>query len=153
MKRDLPLTLFAWCFVIFVAAFLPWGSVGFFPFPLLGSQGFSVTVTGWTGGINVLGMLIPSWILVVIAASLAFIGYLRTRSVPLNPSLPHWLMVYGIFHTALFIAYTLLGRGGPNMGIGSLVTLVAFISLFRAHKKAEVTVHKVEAAPNNVGAI
>ena len=132
-KRDLPLGLFAWCFVIFVASFMPWAT-GPVLFPFFGS--ISAIATGWTGNVNFLGIVIPNWVAVVLAAALAAIGWMRANAVDVDPKTSYWLALGGVVHSAFFL-FSVLGGGG-RIGLGSLATLVAFIAILRQFKRRPV---------------
>lgn len=138
-KPQLPLKLFACCFVIFVAAFMPWGSVGFGSLPFFGANvDLSQTITGWNGNISLLHIMIPNWIVVAIAAVLAVIGWLRANGTDVQPKVIYRLAFYGALHSGVFV-FSMLSGHGVQVGIGSLATLAAFISILRTREKADNT--------------
>ena len=128
------MALFAWCFIIFVAAFMPWGKSGFIVLPISGAT-LSQIATGWTGHISVIGILIPNWVVVVIAAAIAFIGWLRANSVEVKPNLSLWLTLYGLIHTIIFLYSAITFRGTPQLGIGSIITVIAFVVIMLQLRK------------------
>ncbi|PQV64653.1 hypothetical protein B1R32_104147 [Abditibacterium utsteinense] len=132
IKRDLPFGLFAWCFVVFVAAFMPWATNPVV-FPFFGS--ISAIATGWTGNINFLGIVVPNWLSVVLAIALAVIGWLRANSVDTKPKLSFWLALCGAGHSLFFILSAIFG-GPAQIGLGSVATFVSFVAILRLLKKS-----------------
>ena len=136
-KTELPLKLFACCFVIFVAAFMPWGSVGFGSLPFFGANvNLSQTINGWNGNVSLLRILIPNWIVVAIAAALAVIGWLRVNGTEVQPKTSFYLALYGALHSGVFVSSMIFG-GGVQVGIGSIATLAAFVAILRSRAKAD----------------
>lgn len=131
IKRDLPFGLFAWCFVVLVAAFMPWATSPVM-FPFFGS--ISGIATGWTGNVNFLGMIVPNWLSVILAVALAVIGWLLANLVETKPKLSFWLALCGAGHALFFIASAIFG-GPAQIGLGAIATFVSFVAILRLLKK------------------
>ncbi len=139
-KRDLPVGLFGWCFVILVAAFMPWATSPLFSV----FAPVSAVVTGWTGNITLLGIVIPNWLSVALAAALAGIGWFRANSTEIAKKTDFWLALVGTLHSSFFVFSVFTGRGA-QLGLGAIATLVAFVAIFRRIRKEE----KEGSTPDN----
>jgi len=123
--------------VVFLASFLPWGAFRGTP-SLPFSPGFlpavemTFTLTGWNGSINVLGVTLPNWLVVVAAAAAASFCWLKDLRLWEAPRhSPCVAAGYGLFH-AIWTAIALIGSGKGSIGIGLLATLLAFAGMIVA---------------------
>ena len=128
--------------LVFAAAFMPWGEIsaiptinspfgGSFPFPGNPFPGvnITITVTGWNGSITVGGLSLPNWLVVLAAAGAATLCWLKAASVWDAPSaVPFSLAGYGLLHTGVALI-TLIGSGKGSVGVGSVLTVLAFIGI------------------------
>jgi hypothetical protein len=131
MKVNSPVDLWGWCVVIFVAAFMPWGAVG--TTSLFGLSVSSI-VTGWSGYITLLGIIVPNWTVVMCASAIVSLYWLNASGhLDTSHKVAQLLAGYGILHAIVFI-YSVV-NGGNRIGIGVVITLVAFIAIFRRLRK------------------
>lgn len=130
-KRDLPYGLFGWCFLVFIAAFMPWATTPTF-FSFFAKADF--IITGWNGNNSLLGVTIPNWVAVALAATLVTIGWFRAHGAEIDPKVDFRLALCGVLHAGYFVLSVLFGRGA-QLGLGSILTLVAFVIIFRMVKK------------------
>jgi hypothetical protein len=130
--------------VVFVASFMPWGSMrgspsspftgGMFPGgnPFGGLQ-MTFTINAWSGHATLLGITVPNWV-VVAAAAIAVIAVLgSTRAWNADPLINIALAIYGTLHLGLIVF--ILGSKG-SLGIGSILTLICFLGLLFLSIKA-----------------
>ena len=89
------------------------------------------------GNINFIGIVVPNWLAVVLAISLAVIGWLRANSVETNPKISFWLALCGAVHAFFFLASAIFG-GPAQIGLGSVATFVSFVAILRLPKKNNV---------------
>ena len=132
--RALPLRLSAAALVLFVANFLPWGSVRFESafgsvFSGLPSDAGGmpmVNLTGWSGSTTVLWVLTPNWTPFAAALLLALWSWfdegLGTKRWP------QWLALALLLH-ALFFGFVILTQGGARLGLGLLVDLATWVAV------------------------
>jgi hypothetical protein len=127
---------------IFAAAFMPWGQIrgtpdfqmpfgNNFPFGNSPFQGMhlTVTITGWNGNINLWGLVLPNWLVVLAAASLTTFCWLKAEAVWDTPSgLLFALAGYGLLHAG-FALLVLMGSGDGSAGVGVFLTALAFIGI------------------------
>jgi hypothetical protein len=126
---------------IFAAAFMPWGVISgapkiSAPFGLgdafgemLAAVQMSVTVTAWNGSINLGNLSLPNWLVVLAAASLAAVAWLKALDIWSAPAfVPFSLAGYGLFHAGDFLISLMIGSNS-KAGVGSFLTAVTFIGL------------------------
>ncbi|RYG23659.1 hypothetical protein EON82_13330 [bacterium] len=113
----------------FFAALMPWGEVPAGPFlgnPVLDGviSEVNVSVDAWHSSVTALGVKLPNWTPLLVAAGLAawaWAGAPRSR----------WIIpaiVYGLLHT-LGAAVMFQARPGGTIGLGIVVTFIAFVSM------------------------
>ena len=147
--------------IVFIASFMPWGSFatstgnmfnsafgsnspfgnsGFHGSPF-GNTQMSISINGWNGNCTLLGVIIPNWILVVIAISISLFAFLKAKEIwEAHSSVNVLLSVYGIIHVGtVFLIF--LSKG--SIGIGSIATIGAFIGFLLLSFKA------LQATKNN----
>ena len=125
------------CAAVVVASFLPWGSVpaavnfgdmklpfgDFAPFGPL-----TLTVTGWNGHLNVGGLTMPNWVVVVGAVVIAAFHGLAAAGVWTAHPLVNLLIAgYGILHVVALGLILLANKGGINVGL--IATMAAYITI------------------------
>ena len=126
--------------VVFAAAFMPWGEfTGEMqsPFgnrspsgrtPFQGMQ-MTITLTAWNGNITPGGLKLPHWLVVLAAAGVTALCWLKACSVWEAPAVvPFALAAYGLFHAA-FVWVTLMSSDKGSAGVGSFLTAVAFVAI------------------------
>jgi hypothetical protein len=128
--------------VIFAAAFMPWGEIrstpkiqspfgGDFPFggsPFQGMQ-MTITITGWNGNITVGGLKLPNWLVVLAAAGVTALCWLKASSIWAAPSAVLLaLAAYGVLHAG-FALVVLMGSSEGSAGVGTVLTGLAFIAI------------------------
>ena len=144
MKQTAPVGIIVCAAVIFVAAFMPWGSfrasipspfqgmrLPTSPFgpssPTFGSRQVNVAINGWRGNVKFMGITTPNWMVVVAAAAVAGMALLKAYGLWDAPPLAGILLcVYGVLQLGLTVV-VLATKG--NLGIGILISLVCFIVL------------------------
>jgi hypothetical protein len=144
--------------IVFAAAFMPWGEItttisagmnmnspfgngspmgGDSPFgdnspfggSAVASQQVTVTMTGWNGHLNLGGLKIPNWIVVLVAAGLVALAWVRATAVwPAPAALLLPLAGYGAAHGCVLAIMLIVGEKS-SAGIGSLLTGAAFIAM------------------------
>jgi len=106
--------------LIFAAAFMPWGEVRgtpqdlppFFPFTVeyfIQGMQVTLTITGWNGYITPGGLKLPNWLVVLAAAGVTALCWLKALSVWNSPiAIPLAVAGYGLLHAgfALVILMT-----------------------------------------------
>lgn len=127
--------------VIFAAAFMPWGKIhrpdvetpfgGQLPFgggPFQGMQ-FSMTVTGWNGSVNLGGFELPNWLVVLAAAGVTALRWLKTAAAyDAPPAVLLALAAYGFLHAGFAVMlFVASDKGSP--GVGSFLTTFAFVAM------------------------
>jgi len=128
--------------LIFTAAFMPWGEIratptlnspfgGGFPFgdsPFSGMT-MTITITGWNGNITLGGLTLPNWLVVLAAAGVATLCWLKAATVWDAPRAVLFALAgYGLLHAG-FALLVLMSSGKGSAGIGSLLTALAFIAI------------------------
>lgn len=127
---------------IFAAAFMPWGEIratpevqspfgdgGPFGGGLFGDMQITLTITGWNGNIAPGGLKLPNWLAVLAAACVAAVSWLRAMEVWTAPSfVPFTFAGYGLLHAG-FALVALMGSDQGSVGVGSLLTVVAFVAM------------------------
>ncbi len=131
--------------VIFAASFMPWGQVrgtatlnlpwmpkgADAPDPFGGME-FVATVTGWNGDMNLGRLELPNWLVVFAALSVAVLCWLKATSIwAAPPALLFGLVGYGLFHSADILVW-LLSSDKRSAGVGSLLTVIAFVGMLVA---------------------
>ena len=117
-----PIGVSAAAVLILAAAWMPWQATN-------ASSSFPTLVTGWNGLINLSGLLLPDWIVVLAAAGVVLISWLYTLSIWRSPrSLPLGLIVYGCVHAAFAILAVQQQSGTPGSGI--FFTGLTFVGMF-----------------------
>jgi hypothetical protein len=145
MKVHSPVDLWGWSVIIFVAAFMPWGAVG--TTSLFGLSVSSI-VTGWGGYITLLGIIVPNWTVVICALAIVSLHWLKASGhLDTSHKISQLLAGYGIVHAIIFI-YSVV-NGGNRIGIGAVITLIAFISIFRSLRKGA---QPIAAPPQSLAA-
>jgi hypothetical protein len=128
--------------VVFVAAFMPWGKINgntdFLPvfwddsaFGGIPFQNMTVTLTmtGWNGNINLGGLVLVNWLVVLAAAGVTSLAWLKTFSAWDAPKVvPVALAAYGLFHAG-FAFVMLMSSSKSSAGAGSFLTAVAFAGI------------------------
>lgn len=123
--------------LIFVAAFLPWGSIRGTPNSPLSLGGLSpfqgmemtFTITGWNGSTSLGGLSLPNWLVVLAAAGVAVLGWLKATDVwAASSTLSFALAGYGLLHAAL-TCVVLVGAERSSAGAGAVLTAAAFIGM------------------------
>jgi len=126
--------------LILAAAFMPWGEIRGAPMSLFGSDfpfgesafhgtELTITITGWNGHITLGGLSLPNWLVVLAAAGVAILRWLKASSVWDAPSaVPFGLAGYGLLHAGL-AAVVLMGSARSSAGVGSFLTALAFIGI------------------------
>jgi hypothetical protein len=86
-------------------------------------------VTGWNGSVNLGGLSVPNWLVVLLAAAVAGISWaIVTRSWQPPRFLSPVLAILGLLQiVATMIVFMSSGRA--SIGIGILTTLIGFIAL------------------------
>jgi hypothetical protein len=128
--------------LIFAAAFMPWGEVrvgpelesvfgkGFpaFANPFQGMQ-VTVTITGWNGQIAPVGLKLPNWLVVLAAAGVSVLCWLKASSVWNAPiAVPVGVAGYGLLHTG-YTMVNLMTSGHGSAGVGAFLTVLAFVGI------------------------
>jgi len=117
--------------VVFIASFLPWGTIrGTTPQPFkidsFPAMELMFSVGGWNSHINVLGLILPNWLVIVVALAVASSCWLKDLGHWQAPRhLPCVLAGFGLFQS-IWMAFVLLGSGRGTIGIGLLTTILAF---------------------------
>jgi len=159
MKPKWPIGIFIASAVVLVSAFLPWGSmqasfkIALHDTPLAGLperafgnldpfKGIVVTMTGWNGSLELGGLTLPNWLVVVAALAISAFCALRAASVwEVHPIVNILLASYGIFH-CVALALVLLSNSG-RVNVGLIATLLAFITmaivLARAYRASQTS--------------
>lgn len=128
--------------LIFAAAFMPWGEIRGIPqvqspfgddFPFGGSpfQGMQMTftITGWNGYITPGGLKLPNWLVVLAAAGVTALCWLKALSVWDAPiAVPFAIAAYGLLHAGLAVV-TLMSSEQGSAGVGSFLTVLAFVGV------------------------
>ncbi|HEX5322454.1 MAG TPA: hypothetical protein VFW40_01620 [Capsulimonadaceae bacterium] len=138
MKQNLPIGQLLWCALVFVAAFLPWAtvqgspalSIGGFP---MGNMSISMplTLTGWNGSLTMAHIQFPNWLVIAAALGIAIVATLRAAGYQQAPRAVEWVLaIYGALYMLAFLAFML--NTNATLGIGCILTLVAFIGLIIA---------------------
>ncbi len=128
--------------LIFAAAFMPWGEVrgtakAQSPFgddspfggnPFGGIQ-MTLTITGWNGHVTLGGLKLPNWLVVLAAAGVAALCWLKALSVWYAPAFVAFaLAAYGLLHAG-FALVILMSSDQGTAGVGSFLTALAFIGI------------------------
>ena len=128
--------------VVFAAAFMPWGEVSgtatiqslfgdgspFGDSPFQGMQ-LTLTMTGWNGSISPGGLELPNWLVLLGAIAVTALCWLKACSVWEAPAVvPFALAAYGLIHAA-FLLVTLMSSDRGSAGVGSFLTVVAFLGI------------------------
>jgi len=133
-------------FLILAAAFMPWGqrsgvephvlplgenklvSYDAGPFP---STKPSLTMTGWNGRLTLVGLELPNWLVVLAAATVAVLYWLKVLSLwPAPAFLVFAVAGYGVLQAV--ITFVVLVRSyGASPGVGLLLTLFCFICVLK----------------------
>ncbi|MFN0199356.1 MAG: hypothetical protein ACKVT0_21610 [Planctomycetaceae bacterium] len=118
--------------VILAASFMPWFTIRqAVPFGGIQIGNFNMTVTmpavsAWKSNITILAITLPNWILVAVAAGMAFTAWRSADGNWIPPKSLTWgLPIYGVCHTA-YIMLLLISNGG-RIGAGLLLTCAAFV--------------------------
>jgi hypothetical protein len=125
--------------IIFIAAFMPWGEIdvnigleapfGGSPYDSFGTMNMGVAFTGWNSHITLVGLKLPNWLVVIAAGAVALMSCLSSFAVwKIHVTLPVVIAVYGLLH-AISVLVILVGSEESSVGIGVLVTLLAFIGI------------------------
>lgn len=123
------------CVLVFVAAFMAWGS--FRAVPNLGAPlpdgvtppEMTFDITGWNGHLDLFGLRLPNWLVVVAALAVGVMGWLRTSGTAEPPSgLAVTLCAYCALHSLIMNAILALGRQGA-VGVGGVITTLASIGM------------------------
>jgi hypothetical protein len=140
MKSAIGITIAA--VLIFAAAFMPWGEIrgtpkihspfqGDFPFggsPFQGMQ-MTITVTGWNGNITLGGLKLPNWLVVLAAAGVTTLCWLKASSVwDAPPAVLFALAAYGLLHAG-FALVALIASDEGSAGVGGFLTALGFIGI------------------------
>jgi hypothetical protein len=140
MKFSVGVTIAA--VLIFAAAFMPWGEIrgalnapspfgNDAPFggnPFQGMQ-MTLTVTGWNGHITLGGLEMPNWLVVPVAASVAALCWLKAASIWNAPSAVLFAAAsWGLLQAGITVAI-LIGSEGGSAGVGSFLTVLAFLGM------------------------
>jgi len=149
--------------LIFAAAFMPWGHFPGGSTPFQGMQSVFAgaleeawTTTGWNGNITVAAFVdlrmihpvtLPNWLVVLAAASVAALGWLKAASVWDAPSVVLFgLAGYGLLHAGFaFVALMAIDNG--SAGVGSFLTALAFVGILVILVQ-QVRSPKTPSAPN-----
>lgn len=127
---------------------MPWGAVG--TASLFGLSVSSI-VTGWSGYITLLGIIVPNWTVVICALAIVLLHWLHAGArLQTNTKVSLLLAAYGIVHTVLFI-YSIITYGGSRIGIGAVITMVSFIALFRSVRKGPSSLAAPAQSPPGQG--
>jgi hypothetical protein len=126
---------------IFAAAFLPWGVISGVPnLPgpfgesgpfgaMFGGLQLTITVTGWNGSINLGNLSLPNWMVVLAAAGLAAVAWLRALDIWSAPAfVPFALASYGLLHAGDFLV-SMMRSSNASAGVGSFLTTATFLGL------------------------
>jgi hypothetical protein len=140
--------------VIFVSAFMPWGTVrnaqlnlpnvrftGQIPpnefgpsmNPAMFNGGFpgvtfDITMTGWNGMLTLGGLRIPNWLVVLAAAAVAALEWLAVNRVWTAPiALLFAIAGYAALHAVALGA--VLGFGGGSVDFGLMIAVLASIGM------------------------
>jgi hypothetical protein len=146
--------------VVFAASFMPWGEVRgtatvnlpFMPKgadapDLFGGMEFVATVTGWNGNMNLGRLKLPNWLVVLAAVSVAALCWLKATSLwAAPPALLFGLAIYGLFHSGDILVW-LLTSEKSSAGVGSFLTVIAFVGMLGAIRPLVVRVAKPAAFP------
>jgi hypothetical protein len=131
--------------VVFAASFMPWGEVRGTPtlnlpfMPpgdngpnLFGGVEIVMTITGWNSDLNLTRLKLPNWLVVFAAISVAVLCWLKAKSVwAAPPALLFGLAGYGLFHSG-YVLVRLLSSDKSSAGVGSFLTVVAFVGMLVA---------------------
>jgi hypothetical protein len=132
MKYAIGVTIAA--VLIFAAAFMPWGTirgtpnVPFVDPPFQGMERI-FTITGWNGNITPGALTLPNWLVVLAAASLVALCWLKAAAVWDAPSAVLFALAgYGLFHVG-FALVVLMRSENASAGVGSSLTALAFVGI------------------------
>ncbi|MCX7419472.1 MAG: hypothetical protein NT013_08030 [Planctomycetia bacterium] len=127
--------------VILIGSFLPWAKV---PASALAGQGFlvpfsfpglqlSISVNAWNGYINLMGLELPNWLVVLSAAGIAAMRWGKQSGA--WDVADSWLMGLAIYNVIVSIWVFFAAVAGGSVGIGLVVTIGAnawmLVTLFR----------------------
>jgi tRNA A-37 threonylcarbamoyl transferase component Bud32 len=143
MNRKWPIGVFVCTAVVFISAFMPWGSFtgnpGFNmemegPFRDLMGRGnpfggmkMTFEVNGWNGTLTLLGIKMPNWMPFVVSLVIGLLALLRAlESLSAPRAISFVLAGYGVLHAGMFII--IIGSEG-NLGFGCFATLGAFVAI------------------------
>ena len=88
-----------------------------------------MTITGWNGSMTVSGIALPNWLVVVAAAAVAGLAWLRAGAVWTAPRpVPFVLAGYGLVHAA-GSAFVRMASDRGAAGIGSLLSAATFVGM------------------------
>jgi hypothetical protein len=114
------------------------------------------TTTGWNGNITMMVCVdlaiiypftVPNWLVVVAAASVAALGWLKAASVWDAPSAVLFALAgYGLLHVG-FVFMVMMTSDKGSAGIGSFLTALAFVGIL-AILVQRVCSPKTASAPN-----
>jgi len=128
--------------LIFAAAFMPWGDIrsapevqspfgNDFPFggnPFQGMQ-MTLTMTAWNGSITAGGLKLPNWLVVLAAASVTVLCWLKATLVWEAPiAAPLAVAGYGLLHAGFALLILMTSHQG-SPGVGAVLTVLAFIGI------------------------
>ncbi len=127
MANNSPAGFITCSVLILVASFMPWGTLQA-SFGFLGWQ--TITVSGWNGHFTLEGIESPNWMAVLCGLALGVFAVLRNHLIWRAPTaLCVILCLYGILHLGFTVGILSTNDNG-QLGIGSVLTLGAFLALF-----------------------
>jgi serine/threonine protein kinase len=120
--------------LILLASFLPWGEEGEYGPFTLGKRSVqryenpTRTATAWNSYVSLQGIKVPTYLVVVAAAGVALVSWLRALSVWRGPAvLPLGLGVYGLAYAGWLILFVVVSDPDrDSAGVGSVLTAIAF---------------------------
>jgi hypothetical protein len=137
MKQKLPIGILLWCALVIVASFMTWAtvqahptlSIGSFPLGNMGMNfSMTMTVTAWNGSLTLLQVQTPNWLIVPAAVVVALVAALRAFGFKQASPVIEWVLsIFGVLYMIAFVL--MIVDGGGTLGIGSILTLIAFIGM------------------------
>lgn len=128
------ITIFILCAVIFIASFMPWGRVTTnidFPFGgIFEGYNTEITLNAWNSFFNIIGLSIPNWLLSILAIAIGLFLF-----IDFNPRIRKILALYGTAHSLMF---SLIIFFEGTLGIGLILTLLAYVGILFYLRKIEV---------------
>lgn len=131
-RQTMPLGVVVAAAVVVMASFMPWVTLSrSLPFGNMfpGSLPMNVSLpspTAWNSNVTLLGITVPNWFLVGIAAVAAFSAWTTAAG---RWSAPRWLIlglpIYGVCHSA-FVIFMIMTSNGIGLGFGVILTFLAF---------------------------